>query len=337
MQRFAEIGFSAYLTKPVRTRELLDCLSRALSHDASDWHMHSQPIITRGTLVAVETRRTYSGRVLLVEDNAINQRVARRFLERLGCEVQVVGDGQQAVDAYQRNSYGFVLMDMQMPVMDGLEATRQIRLLEQSGDGKRTPIVALTANAMMGTLERCLEAGMDDYLTKPLDISRLQDVLDRFIGEGAAARTVKTEAPASEAAISVRTRLKDIAGDDETFISELIETYIAGGGDTLREMQGAIQRADREALARAAHKLKGASANLHIDSVAALAMDIEMRAKAGKDSDWRADVAGLTTELTRVVAALRTAAAEGQAPREERARSPLVPATAGTQNRRAQR
>ena len=105
MQRFAQIGFSAYLTKPVRTRELLDCLNRALSHDAEDWHMHSQPIITRGTLVATEIkRRQYSGQVLLVEDNAINQRVARRFLERLGCEVQVVGDGRQAVEAYERNT-----------------------------------------------------------------------------------------------------------------------------------------------------------------------------------------------------------------------------------------
>ena len=85
----------------MRTRELLDCLNRALSHDAQDWHMHSQPIITRGTLVATETRRQYSGQVLLVEDNAINQRVARRFLERLGCEVQVVGDGAQAVEAYR--------------------------------------------------------------------------------------------------------------------------------------------------------------------------------------------------------------------------------------------
>ncbi|HVF17879.1 MAG TPA: response regulator, partial [Steroidobacteraceae bacterium] len=181
MQRFADIGFSAYLTKPVRTRELLDCLDKALARNAQDWYMRSQPIITRGTLIATENKRQYSGKVLLVEDNAINQRVARRFLERLGCEVQVVDDGRQAVEAYGRNSYTFILMDMQMPVMDGLEATRRIRELE-NGVPKRTPIVALTANAMMGTLERCLEAGMDDYLTKPLDISRLQDVLDRFMG-----------------------------------------------------------------------------------------------------------------------------------------------------------
>src|SRR6185436_18349949 len=223
MQRFAQIGFSAYLTKPVRTRELLACLNRALSHDAQDWHMHSQPIITHGTLVATETRRQYSGQVLLVEDNAINQRVARRFLERLGCEVQVVGDGRQAVEAYERGSYTFILMDMQMPVMDGLEATRRIRELE-SGGAKRTPIVALTANAMMGTLERCLEAGMDDYLTKPLDISRLQDVLDRFMGR---ADGEPLTAPLSAAAATpsadnaIRARLADVAGDDEEFMIEL--------------------------------------------------------------------------------------------------------------------
>ena len=122
--------------------------------------------------------------MLLVEDNAVNQRVARRFLERLGCEVEVVGDGAQAVAACASKTYSFILMDMQMPVMDGLEATRRIRASET--DGKRTPIVALTADAMTGTLERCLTAGMDDYLTKPLDISRLQDALDRLHGVDAA-------------------------------------------------------------------------------------------------------------------------------------------------------
>ncbi|MGH8176484.1 MAG: two-component regulator propeller domain-containing protein [Steroidobacter sp.] len=180
-QRFAGLGFAAYLTKPVRTRELLDSLARALAHEAKEWHMRSQPIITRGALVASEAKRQYPGRVLLVEDNAVNQRVARRFLERLGCEVDVVGDGAQAVTAHANNVYGFILMDMQMPVMDGLEATRRIR--ESEVAGRRTPIVALTADAMMGTLERCLEAGMDDYLTKPLDIARLQDALDRFMSD----------------------------------------------------------------------------------------------------------------------------------------------------------
>ena len=309
MQRFAQIGFSAYLTKPVRTRELLACLNRALSHDAQDWHMHSQPIITRGTLVATETRRQYSGQVLLVEDNAINQRVARRFLERLGCEVQVVGDGRQAVEAYERNSYTFILMDMQMPVMDGLEATRRIRELEQGG-AKRTPIVALTANAMMGTLERCLEAGMDDYLTKPLDISRLQDVLDRFMGraEGdpVAAAPLSAAATLPTADNAIRARLADVAGDDEEFIIELVNAFLSGGADTVQELRAAVELSDATAIGRAAHKLKGAAANLHVNNLATLSFDLESRAKSGQKADWRADFEKIAAEFARVSDSLRT-------------------------------
>ena len=305
MQRFADIGFAAYLTKPVRTRELIDCLQRALSYEAQDWHMHSQPIITRGTLVATEAKRKYSGRVLLVEDNAINQRVARRFLERLGCEVHVVGDGAQGVDAFQRGTYGFILMDMQMPVMDGIEATRRIRELEAGR--LRTPIVALTANAMMGTLERCLEAGMDDYLTKPLDISRLEDVLDRFMGNSAD-RDPKPEAGVpriASADVSVRARLAEIAGDDVEFIAELLGAFLTGGEDTLRELEAAAANGDAGAIGRAAHKLKGASANLHIDGLAALTLEVETRAKAGQPADWRHDLERIKTEFARVSAALR--------------------------------
>ena len=310
MQRFAQIGFSAYLTKPVRTRELLACLNRALSHDAEDWHMHSQPIITRGTLVATETRRQYSGQVLLVEDNAINQRVARRFLERLGCEVQVVGDGRQAVEAYGRNSYTFILMDMQMPVMDGLEATRRIRELENGGP-KRTPIVALTANAMMGTLERCLEAGMDDYLTKPLDISRLQDVLDRFMGRAdgeqtsaAAPSTAADAAPSADNAI--RARLVDVSGDDEEFMIELVNAFLSGGEDTVQELRAAVELGDAAAVGRAAHKIKGAAANLHVNNLATMCFDLETRAKSGQKADWRADLEKVAAEFSRVSESLRT-------------------------------
>jgi PAS domain S-box-containing protein len=305
MQRFADIGFAAYLTKPVRTRELIECLHRALSHDAQDWHMHSQPIITRGTLVATEVKRRYSGRVLLVEDNAINQRVARRFLERLGCEVEVVGDGVQAIEAFQRGTFGFILMDMQMPVMDGLEATRCIRELEAGR--ARTPIVALTANAMMGTLERCLEAGMDDYLTKPLDISRLQDVLDRFMstssdrGSNADSGTARV----ASADIAVRTRLAEIAGDDSEFIAELIGAFLSSGEETLQELAAAVSNGDITAIARAAHKLKGASANLHVEGLAALTLEIENRAKAGHNSDWREDLDKINREFARVRDALR--------------------------------
>ena len=323
MQRFSDIGFCAYLTKPVRTRELLDSLGRALAHDAQDWHMHSQPIITRGTLVASEAKRAhYTGCVLLVEDNAINQRVARRFLERLGCEVHVVGDGAQALDAYQRASYGFILMDMQMPVMDGLEATQRIRELELAAGARRTPIVALTANAMMGTLERCLEAGMDDYLTKPLDISRLQDTLDRFMSspeEVAAPERSATAAiePAAACVLdaSVRKRIAEVAGEDQEFIGELVDAFVTGCADTLLEIRAAAHRNELDALARAAHKLKGASANLHVDELARLAQELEAGAKAGSRTEWTQLIASIVTEFERVAASMK--AAYGEAPQRK--------------------
>jgi len=303
MQRFADIGFSAYLTKPVRTRELLDCLNRALSREAEEWHMHSQPIITRGTLVANEVKRIYSGRVLLVEDNAINQRVARRFLERLGCEVHVVGDGKQAVDAFEANTYGFILMDMQMPVMDGLEATRRIRQIE--GADCRTPIVALTANAMMGTLERCLEAGMDDYLTKPLDISRLQDVLDRFMGAVSTDDEPTVIASMSRLEKSLEARLLEIVGDDEEFATELVSAFIMSGEEAILELRAAAHRQDLNELARAAHKLKGAANNLHIDRLGLLTADVETRARDGGRNDWSEELKMISAEFERVSEQLR--------------------------------
>jgi signal transduction histidine kinase/DNA-binding response OmpR family regulator len=315
MQRFADIGFSAYLTKPVRTRELLDCLQQSLSRNAEEWQLRSQPMITRGTLIASDTRRQYSGTVLLVEDNPINQRVARRFLERLGCEVQVVNDGQQGVDAFLNGSFSVILMDMQMPVMDGVEATQRIRKLE--GSGPHTPIVALTANAMMGTLERCLEAGMDDYLTKPLDISRLQDVLDRFMASRTVAptqtavalpATVPIEAPTSKADANadVRARIAEIAGDDVEFILELMGTFLQASTDTLRDMRAAVLANDYPVLAQAAHKLKGACANLHIHSLTELAQVLETLLRSGGHAGADAALDQITEEFERIAAGMRS-------------------------------
>jgi two-component system, sensor histidine kinase and response regulator len=175
IQRVTHGTFFGYLTKPARTSTLLECIDRALLHVPS----REQSAPSEATSQARPTQRWKGVRVLVAEDNAVNQRVARRFLERLGCEVHVVDDGAQAVEALMRTTHDFVLMDMQMPIMDGLEASRRIRAREQAG--QRIPIVALTADAMVGTFERCLEAGMDDYLTKPIDLKRLDDALARFL------------------------------------------------------------------------------------------------------------------------------------------------------------
>jgi CheY-like chemotaxis protein len=178
-QRYAVLGFEACLTKPVRAQELLDALARATVNQNQEAAQLPATAAASST-IASEGAQAAVARVLLVEDNVVNQRVARRFLERLGCDVEVVDDGAQAVAACDRRRYSLILMDMQMPVMDGLEATRRIRASEAGA--VRTPIVALTADAMAGTLERCLAAGMDDYLTKPLDATLLQKIVGRFTG-----------------------------------------------------------------------------------------------------------------------------------------------------------
>jgi HPt (histidine-containing phosphotransfer) domain-containing protein len=165
---------------------------------------------------------------------------------------------------------------------------------------------------MMGTLERCLEAGMDDYLTKPLDISRLQDVLDRFMGRvdgetpPAAGPTTAVAAIADNGDKAIRARLADVAGDDEEFIVELVNAFLAGGEETLQELRAAVELDDATAIGRAAHKMKGAAANLHVNTLATLSFDLETRAKSGRKADWRADLEQIAAEFARVGAGLRT-------------------------------
>jgi CheY-like chemotaxis protein/HPt (histidine-containing phosphotransfer) domain-containing protein len=303
MDRIAALGFSAYLTKPIRHDELLDCLDRVLAKTPIEWHMRTQPIDLSRARTTNEARPQYGARVLLVEDNAINQRVAQRFLELLGCTTETASDGSQGVEAFARGGYQFVLMDMQMPVMDGLEATRRIRAQERGGS--RVPIVALTADAMVGTLEQCLDAGMDGYLTKPLELSRLQDVLAKFLGVVPAVAVAKAAATDD----AMRARLSELSGEDPEFTGELIAAFILGGEETLSEMRAAVASGDVDMLGRCAHKLKGASDNLHVTALAAIAHDMEMRARSGSASDWRQDVERMSAEFNRVAEGLRAEAA----------------------------
>ncbi len=180
-QRFAELGFAGYLLKPVTRRDLTDCLQLVLSGTADDWRAHTQPIVTRHQLRAARGRD--KRRILLAEDNVVNQKVAYRTLEKLGYRVDAVADGRQAVNAWETGRYDLILMDCQMPELDGYAATREIRSREPAGT--RIPIVALTAHAMQGAQAECKAAGMDDHLSKPIDFDTLEACLDRFLGTDA--------------------------------------------------------------------------------------------------------------------------------------------------------
>lgn len=174
---FSELGFAGYLLKPVTHRDLTDCLMMVLGTRAEGWRMATQPIVTRHALRSQRQREAHH--ILLAEDNVVNQKVACRILEKLGYRVDVAADGQAAFDAWQSGRYHLILMDCQMPVMDGYETTRKIRANE-SGD-RRIPIIALTAHAMKGADNECRAAGMDDYLSKPIDREQLQKSLSRWL------------------------------------------------------------------------------------------------------------------------------------------------------------
>ncbi len=193
--RLAALGFAAYLTKPVRVRELIDAVARVMSGGPRQWQMETQPMITLNMLTQTRAQQRFAGHVLLVEDNFVNQKVAVRFLERLGCTVEVAGNGAEGVAACKERHFDIVLMDLQMPVMDGMTATRKIRGGETSG---HIPIIALTANAMTGDRELCEAAGMDGYLTKPIEVERLRNILTKFGLEN-------PDPAAAEAAAAART------------------------------------------------------------------------------------------------------------------------------------
>lgn len=163
-----EVGAAAYLTKPIRERHLADCIRLTLSREALD--EDKTQLITRHTLTEAKARTVQ--RVLVVDDNPINQRVAVKMLEKLGCRVDLAGTGMEALAAICRHPYPLVFMDCQMPELDGFETTRLIRSQEQPGT--RLPIIAMTANAMAGDREACLKAGMDDFISKPIIAAELQ-------------------------------------------------------------------------------------------------------------------------------------------------------------------
>ena len=273
-QRLVDLGFAGYLTKPVRGRELRACIERVLAVDPSATSPDVPRLITRSSLLLDSATAAYSGRVLVVEDNAVNQQVTGRFLERLGCEVEIAENGQRALEFCARTRYDLILMDVQMPVMDGLTATREIR--RQEDPSRRTPIIALTASAMTDELERCMEAGMDALLTKPLEPSRLAETLARHLGgtSSVVAGAVRPIGRAPAQPIDLG-RLRVIVGDDQQFIQALCQTFLASSGRILEELRRAVGSADRALLANLAHKLKGGSHSVCALRVGDLAAALE--------------------------------------------------------------
>jgi PAS domain S-box-containing protein len=232
---------------------------------------------------------TFAGhRILLVEDNPVNQRVAQRVLQKLAADVTLANHGAEALERLDESSFDAVLMDCQMPVMDGFTATRRIRELERlSGKSKRLPIIALTANVMSEDRENCIAAGMDAHLGKPIEPAQLADCLSRYL-KPQAARSHPTNPEVDMSA------LRKLTGGDAEFERELLATFVASGDRCLGEILAALDAGDFATIGKRAHALKGASANIHAAGLAAAASSLELAALASAAEE----VGGLVRELT---------------------------------------
>jgi CheY-like chemotaxis protein len=248
-------------------------------------------------------------RILLAEDNPVNQKVAMAMLRKLGHAVEIVPNGAEAVAAMDRSEFDLVFMDCQMPHMDGYEATTRIRQSEHGG--RRTPIIAMTANALSGDREHCLAAGMDDYLSKPIDPATLSAVLDRWLSPVPAgarqpsptpiAVTAQT-APASNATIVRVERLKGVVGDEEATVRSYLQLFVSIVDGLVAQLGDAVRAGDAKATRRLAHQIKGSAASIGAEHLAALAADMEKHAAAGATDGASEQLASLEPAYRDVVA-----------------------------------
>jgi len=311
-------GFDAVLLKPVGRSLLLDTVMDILLGDSSG---KGVPEVVVTPAVVAETRRL---RVLLAEDNAVNRTVAVKALERFGHEVVAVVDGAGAVAAWSDGEFDAILMDCQMPVLDGYEATARIREGERTGGRGRTPIIALTANAMAGDRERCLVAGMDDHLPKPLQRKALAKMLDQWVAEASPAGSVvkfvpsptdagegeANDSPSGRADRAVPLdlgRLAEIAGDDEGFARELVTLFLEDAATHLNTLTAAIERGEAEVVGEIAHTLKGSASNVGAEPIRGLAYELEKHGRNRELAGVESLLAAMRGELERV----REAAEEG--------------------------
>ncbi len=265
-QLLQELGVFAQLLKPVKQSDLRATVALALGKQQSP---HRQSLTGSG-----DPRSLL--KVLLAEDNLVNQRLAVGLLGKHGHLVDVANNGQECVRQYQAGQYDVILMDVQMPEMDGLEATRVIRQLELER-GTRTPIIAMTAHAMPGDRERCIEAGMDDYLAKPIRVRALMQALGRIVEETSA---VDRDGPAATPMIDWHDAMETVGGDRE-LLCELIDVFVEERDNMMGEIRGALEVADVLELRRSAHALKGALHHLGAKTTAATARQLEQLGESG--------------------------------------------------------
>ena len=328
-RRLEEIGFAGYATKPIRHQELKDVLSLALTNrDGAE----PEPLLIATRHTARETLNLFAGckaRILLAEDNITNQQVALGILKKLGLRADAVANGAEALNALKTLPYDLVLMDVQMPVMDGFEATKIIRNYElgitnkaQTDDSSSLfairnssfviPIIAMTAHAMQGDRDRCIEAGMNDYVTKPISLRALVEVLDKWLpkeNDDRCAEVMKkneTEEDASRSSLIFdRAGLMARLMNDEDLARMLIERFLKDIPERISTMKGYLETGDVTGAEHQAHTIRGASANMGGGRLREVAFEMEKAAKAGDlHAAWK-HIPELEAQFDRLIQAMK--------------------------------
>ncbi len=284
---FQKIGFAAYLSKPVKRLQLYNCLLTVLGLHSEPSQQHSASIVTRHTLAESDRQNI---RILVAEDNVINQKVALRILANYGFQAQAVDNGLEAVKALEREPYDIVLMDVQMPQMDGFEATLKIRSPESAVADHNIPIIAMTAHAMKGDRERCLEAGMDDYVCKPINPEELCEVINKQVAcsnsKVPANDIVKENFQSGEESVVFdKAQLMHRLRGDEEFYKELVSDFLKDVAARLEELWAAFGNNDAAQVEQQSHTVKGAAANMGASAMRDVADELELAGKSGKLDD----------------------------------------------------
>ena len=305
--RCRHVGIANYLVKPIKACELKQSILQALCIAVPEderTKIDTEPPSGPPAEPAPAQQASLASRILLAEDNLVNQRVVLRILQKAGFATTAVENGRQVLELLERETFDLVLMDVQMPQMDGFETAQAIRQRE-AGTGRHLPIVALTAHAMKGDRERCLQAGMDDYLTKPIQSQELLRIVRSIVGG-------ETEPPPPRAAASANIGIFDraealdrLAGDEEA-LAEIVHLFWSISAERMGQLHNAAGQRDGDQLMRVAHSLKGALGNLSAKRAAATAKELEQFAREAEFA--KADEA--LEQLVRELDVLRVAMSE---------------------------
>lgn len=290
-RRASDVGIVGYLSKPIARDELLQALGRVLNLDSEP----PQDLVTSHSIRESQVLLN----VLLVEDHAINQKLAVTLLERWGHHVEVASNGQIALEMAANQQFDVILMDMMMPIMDGLEATRHLRAAET---GRRTPIIAMTANAMASDRDRCLAAGMDDYISKPIKAPELKQMLQHHaVGHALAPQS----RPAALASASQRVKVFDYAAAmtqvDQEVLGLIAQAFVQQWPDDLAKMRAGLESGDLQVVLHIAHALKGTLSMFGAKPASDLAHQIEKNAMRSDASGVGECLPALVIEMDRLI------------------------------------